>query len=1129
MKPAAPPPLCDEANPLAFAPQGRGAPGRPIWLTASGFGFSYFLGSYLSADLTASPGFLVNFWLPSGLFLGMLLLTRPRHWLLLVAAAGVGDIGYNVFFATGAAWPVSTLLLVHLGNSLAALTGAWLVRRFVAERPALASVRELVGLLVFGGVVSLPISATVGAGVFKFLDPTVPFWTVWLSWFTSDLLGVLVLAPAMLVWAGKFRGLVVGRITWRQMEGVLLLASLALAVSLAFLSGRLHNVLTLYVAVPFLVWAIIRFGPRGVTLASLIVALLAGWFAARGHALFAGGALTPHEQNTALQVSLGIFAFFGLLPAVVLDAHRRTEVALRASESRFRLLFERTADALLLLDARSGQYIDCNQAAAAMLGCADKHEMLAMHPSKLSPSHQPDGRASFEKAEDMIATALRQGSHRFEWTHCSARRADFPVEVLLTSLPMDARQLLITTWRDISERKQAERVQAALFRIAGAAQSSLSLPDFCQQIHQIIGELLPARNFFVALHDERTDLLSFPYYVDEHDAAPPVRLLDPASLTGQVIRSGQALLLSPEEQARRVQSGEPVLGELPVDWLGVPLVTGERVIGMLAVQSYTGQVRYTESDKELLQYVSKHVAASIAHTQVEAALRESEERHRVLFEKSKDALMTINAEGPPLFTSGNRQALALFGVADEAEFLRVGPLDLSPEVQPDGRASAAKAREMIAVARREGSHAFEWLHRRVDGAEFPCSILLTAVIISGKLVLQATVRDITAQRKLESQLRQSQKMEVVGQLAGGVAHDFNNILTAMMLNLELLQSTPALPADARPALRELGTMTKRAAKLTEQLLMFARQQTMQTRALELNAALAAVLNLLRRVLGEHVSIVVESGAPDLWIEGDAGMLDAAIMNLCINARDAMPGGGKLTLATSVVVFDAAAAGAQTDARPGRFACLRVSDTGCGIAPENLQHIFEPFFTTKEIGKGTGLGLASVHGIVHQHQGWLSVESAVNRGTTFRLFLPLTEEGATVASATPFPSLRNHGTETILLVEDEEAVRTVGEAMLKRLGYRVLTAVDGDDALRKWPAHAGEVDLLLTDMKMPGGLTGLQLGEKLRGTKPGLKIVLMSGYSAEIIAGRERTLPNVHFLAKPFEAATLAAIVRQCLG
>ena len=229
------------------------------------------------------------------------------------------------------------------------------------------------------------------------------------------------------------------------------------------------------------------------------------------------------------------------------------------------------------------------------------------------------------------------------------------------------------------------------------------------------------------------------------------------------------------------------------------------------------------------------------------------------------------------------------------------------------------------------------------------------------------------------------------------------------------------------------------------------------------------------------TILVEPGAPELMLEGDAGMLDAAIMNLCINARDAMPDGGTLTLATSIVELDAATASVQTDARPGRFACLRVSDTGCGISPADLQHIFEPFFTTKEVGKGTGLGLASVHGIIHQHQGWVSVESTVGCGTTFRLYLPLTGAKATVASATPFPALGQRGSETILLVEDEDAVRLVGEEMLRRLGYRVLTAVNGVEAWRIWPAHANEVDLLLTDIKMPGGMTGLQLGEKLRGT------------------------------------------------
>jgi PAS domain S-box-containing protein len=388
--------------------------------------------------------------------------------------------------------------------------------------------------------------------------------------------------------------------------------------------------------------------------------------------------------------------------------------------------------------------------------------------------------------------------------------------------------------------------------------------------------------------------------------------------------------------------------------------------------------------------------------------------------------------------------------------------------------------------------------------------------------------DITEQKTLEVQLRQAQKMEVVGQLAGGVAHDFNNILTAVTLNVELLQALE-LPQEARQSVQGIQEMAKRAAALTQQLLMFARRQAIQVSTVELNAGLANLLKMVRRVLGEQVSLHFVPGAQPMLVEADPGMLDQAVLNLCINARDAMPTGGTLTLATEAVELDAAAAAAMPDARPGKFCCLVVKDTGVGMSPDVLQHLFEPFFTTKEVGKGTGLGLASLHGIVHQHQGWVTVASSVGAGTTFRIFLPVSTKVVRGASASPFAAApMPGGSETILLVEDEAVVRRMTTVVLQRLGYRVVAAADGPEARRLWQEHAEKINLLFADMVMPGGLSGLQLGEELRKQRRELKILLMSGYSSEIIRGESLTEAGIVFLPKPFEAAVLAHAVRRCL-
>jgi signal transduction histidine kinase len=425
--------------------------------------------------------------------------------------------------------------------------------------------------------------------------------------------------------------------------------------------------------------------------------------------------------------------------------------------------------------------------------------------------------------------------------------------------------------------------------------------------------------------------------------------------------------------------------------------------------------------------------------------------------------------------------------------------------------------------------------RRSDGSQF-WDHLATSLVTGedGRADLRVVLTDITARKaveeeraKLQAQFNQAQKMEVIGQLAGGVAHDFNNILTAMMLNLELLRTALQLPEASSP-LQDLQAMTKRAAGLTKQLLMFARRQTIQVTTIELNGAVVSVLKMLQHLLGEQVILKFVPGAPSLWVEGDAGMLDQVVMNLCINARDAMPAGGTLTLATRRVEFGPETAKTVPDFRPGSFVCLTVSDTGGGMPPDVLQHVFEPFFTTKEIGKGSGLGLAAVHGIVHQHQGWVNVVSALGQGTTFQVYLPSSTKSSPHEQVLPVAEQRKGGSETILMVEDEVVVRKVATVMLQQLGYRVLATADSQEALRLWDEQADAIDLLFSDMVLPSGMTGLQLGQKLQKTKPTLKIVLMSGYNAEIIRGEMKLSADIAFLPKPFEFKTLADTIRRSL-
>ena len=388
--------------------------------------------------------------------------------------------------------------------------------------------------------------------------------------------------------------------------------------------------------------------------------------------------------------------------------------------------------------------------------------------------------------------------------------------------------------------------------------------------------------------------------------------------------------------------------------------------------------------------------------------------------------------------------------------------------------------------------------------------------------------EVAERKRVEDQLLQAQKMEAVGQLAGGVAHDFNNILAAMILQLDLLREEPGLTPALREEIKEVEKGAHRAAELTRQLLLFSRRQIMQMKPLDLNEVLADLLKMLRRLLGEHIDITIHGDAAPLWVDADQGMMQQVVMNLCVNARDAMPQGGRLTLGTRALEIQPAEVLTNTEARPGRFVCLTVADTGCGMDAQTLPHIFEPFFTTKEIGKGTGMGLATVYGIVKQHQGWVEVESATNVGTAFRIYLPArpaAPDGKGTAALPPMP----RGTETILVVEDDEPLRKLSVTTLRRLGYNVLEAPHGAAALRQWNDYGGSVDLLLTDMVMPEGISGLDLAQRLRILKANLKIIIATGYSQEMARlSAHKEAADMNFLTKPYEARVLAHAIRNCL-
>ncbi len=394
--------------------------------------------------------------------------------------------------------------------------------------------------------------------------------------------------------------------------------------------------------------------------------------------------------------------------------------------------------------------------------------------------------------------------------------------------------------------------------------------------------------------------------------------------------------------------------------------------------------------------------------------------------------------------------------------------------------------------------------------------------------LESRVEERTRElSQAQDQFRQAQKMEAVGRLAGGVAHDFNNLLTAITGYSDLLMRSLPEGDRRRSDLEQIKHAADRAARLTRQLLAFSRRQVLQPRVLDLNIVITDVEKMLRRVIGEDIDLLVIPGSGLGRVKADPGQLDQVILNLAVNARDAMPQGGKLTIETADVELDGAHGQQHVAAQPGPYVMLAVSDTGCGMDAETRSHLFEPFFTTKEVGKGTGLGLATVYGIVTQSGGTVSVYSEPGRGTTFKLYLPCVEEAVEwpVPAASPVPLVE--GSETILVVEDEEAVRSLARMVLERKGYTVLEACHGVEALRISERHQGPIALMLTDLIMPE-LGGRELAGRLAAVRPDTKILYMSGYTDNGIVHQGVLDARTAFLSKPFTPDALARKVREVL-
>jgi two-component system cell cycle sensor histidine kinase/response regulator CckA len=535
------------------------------------------------------------------------------------------------------------------------------------------------------------------------------------------------------------------------------------------------------------------------------------------------------------------------------------------------------------------------------------------------------------------------------------------------------------------------------------------------------------------------------------------------------------------------------------------------------VEVRAGRVEYNGKPALLL-----HVRDISERRAAEAAVQSSEMLFRSVWENSVDGMRLTDGNG--VIIAVNKAYCDLVGM--KAEDLESKPFTVVYAESENPTVVLEQQRERFQA--RGANRKFQRQYTLHSGQVMVLEITDSFIELHGQpLLLFSLFRDVTMQRRLEEQLRQSQKMEAIGQLAGGVAHDFNNILTVIHGHASLLVSSELEESAVRSA-QQITQAAERAAALTRQLLTFSRRQLIQPRKLDMNKIVNNMTDLLGRLLGEDVALQLDYCLSPAMVEADVGMMEQVLLNLAVNARDAMPKGGQLTVSIAIVDLDEAHVQHHPEARVGRFVCVSNADAGCGIPPENLQRIFEPFFTTKEVGKGTGLGLATVYGIVKQHQGWVEVESTVGKGTTFRIYIPYVGLAQADAERPTTQVTVRGGSETILLVEDEKPVRELVSRVLQKYGYRIVQAGSGAEAIEVWNRHKDEISLLFTDLVMPDNMNGRELAEKLRAQHPGLKVIFTSGYSADIVGKDFKLEPELNFLQKPYHPQTLALTVRRCL-
>ena len=814
--------------------------------------------------------------------------------------------------------------------------------------------------------------------------------------------------------------------------------------------------------------------------------------------------------------------------------------ALATERNLLRTLIDHMPEAVFIKDPE-GRYLLNNLASARLHGLASPDEAIGkstfdLNSPELAERYRADdlwviqsGQPIFDREEPIM---YADGSvHWHATTKVPWRDAQGNI-VGIIGIGRD-----ITLWKETlaarEEQLHFEHLLADIFaRFVAPPQH-----DFDQQICQMLGFVGDHMQVdcITLLEFSSDSQLSMVYRWTATDVAPPPFNPSPERYpyTFERLQRGEVVRFSHPDQLpdEAAIDRENFCAAGDRSFLAVPFCSGGKLLGSISLSCSHSERTWSDELVQRLTLLGQVFLTALARWRADRALRESERRFRLMADLTYDWELWVAPDGSIVYTSPSCQRITGYTPAEITQDPGLVMRIIHPEDQERfalhlGREPApgdAQAIE-LRIIRRDGE--VRWLGH-------VCQPIYAED--GSWLGWRISNRDITerkraeaAQEELQAQLLQAQKMEAIGRLTAGIAHDFNNLLTVMNGFAELLKTSLSPDQPSRAYADRILSAGRRAAELVSKLTAFSRRQAMQMRVLNLNDILANNEAMLRQALGEDVTVEMLA-APDLWpVKADASQMEQVVFNLVVNARDAMPNGGWLTIETSNVTFSEARLVRGESMPAGEYVCLMVRDTGCGMSHEVMNHLFEPFYTTKPLGQGTGLGLATVYGIVRQSEGYIDVESAPERGTTFLIYLPRTQEAvsATVARSGTGP-LTPRGTETILVVEDEPTVRQLVVHALRHQGYHVLEADDARDALSLAKTHAGEIHVLLTDVVMPG-INGRELANRVLALRPNVKVIMMSGYGGDIIAGGDHVTQRAAWLQKPISIFELVRTIRHVL-